>query len=259
MIEIGISLTNSISFSEYPLNLKACTKYIRDPRDEKNQNYSLESLILIIFSSVISGYDTPRGMSKFSELKLDWLQKHTDIDTRPCAETLRTILSAIKASELIEGFQAFVSGLSEAKKDIISLDGKTMRGTKHSGQDAVHIISAWSHSHGITLGAMRSEGKKNEIKTLPKLIDMLEIKGATVTIDAMGCQKGIAEKVIANGGHYVLQLKANQSNLFEEVKAYHHKLERDGYGDISISEFEEVDKGHGRLEVRRYRHFELSN
>lgn len=134
-----------------------------------------------------------------------------------------------------------------------------MRGTAHGGFDAIHVVSAWSQAQGITLAALESSGKSNEIKTIPKLLDIINIKGATVTTDAMGCQCAIASKIRQQEGDYALQLKNNQANLLNEIKAYHHKLERDGYGDIQHEQHEEVDKGHGRLEQRRYLHFELSD
>lgn len=253
-------MLSKIIFPVIPLNLSVCASAIRDPRQPINQKHSLESLVLIVFSSIISGYDSPSSMSEFAAMKLDWLKKFTDIKSAPCPETLRFFLACIKSSDLIKGFSLFVSSLNEcAEQDIISLDGKTMRGTKHNGREAVHVISAWSQRYGITLCALESEGKKNEIKTLPKLIDKLDAKGATLTIDAMGCQKAIAEKVIEKKADYFLQLKNNQQSLLDEIKAYHHKLERDGYEKGQLSYFEEVDKGHGRLEVRKYQHFELSD
>ena len=242
------------------LNLSVCVSAIRDPRQPINQKHSLESLVLIIFSSTISGYDSPSSMSEFAAMKLDWLKQYTDIKSAPCPETLRFFLACIKPTDLIKGFSLFVSSLNKAtENDIISLDGKTLRGSKHKGKEAIHVISAWSQRFGITLCALESEGKKNEIKTLPKLIDKLDAKGATITIDAMGCQKAIAERVVENEADYFLQLKNNQQGLLEEIKAYHHKLERDGYEENQISYFEEVGKGHGRLEVRKYQHFTLSN
>ncbi len=242
------------------MNISACTASIRDPRQGINQKHSLESLLLIVFSSIISGYDSPNSMSNFAAMKLDWLQKHTDIESAPCAETLRLLLACIRPRDLIEGFTTFVSSLQgESTGDVISLDGKTMRGTRHNGREAIHVISAWSQSRGLTLCALESEGKKNEIKTLPKLIDRIEVKNATITIDAMGCQKEIAKKIIEKEADYFLQLKGNQQGLLEEIQAFHHKLERDGYEENKTSYFEEANKGHGRLEIRKYQHFELTD
>lgn len=241
------------------MNIEDCTIHITDPRKLKNQKHSFESLLLIIFSSVISGYDTPDTMVEFSKLKFKWLNLHANMSSVPCAETLRYFIACIKPDELIKGFEAFVSSSTPSTKDIISIDGKTMRGTKHGAFDALHLVSAWSQEQGITLAALESEGKSNEIKTIPKLLDCLNIEDAIITTDAMGCQRDIADKIQQGKGDYVLQLKDNQKNFLKEIKAYHHKLEREGYGKVKHELFEEIDKGHGRLEIRKYQHLELSS
>jgi len=143
--------------------------------------------------------------------------------------------------------------------DSIAIDGKTMRGTARKGLSAVHMISAWSSRHGITLSAIESKGKKNEIETIPDVIDSLCVENATITIDAMGCQTEVAKKIIESKNDYVLQLKNNQKSLLEEVKAYHHKIEREKYIGVSWDVFEEIDKGHGRIEVRKYTQFEIGD
>ncbi|UZE95123.1 ISAs1 family transposase [Alkalimarinus alittae] len=178
----------------------------------------------------------------------------------PCAETLRFFIACIKPNELIKGFEAFVNPLnSAAEGDVIAIDGKTMRGTRHGVFDALHVVSAWSKNQGITLAALESKGKSNEIKTVPELLELIDVKGATITTDAMGCQRAIVAKIRDGQDDYVLQLKNNQENLLKEIKAYHHKLEREGYANTKYEQFEEIDKGHGRLEIRGYQHFELSD
>lgn len=230
-----------------------CIEALTDPRKKTNQRYSLSSLILIIFSSVISGYDSAEEMAEFARLKLDWLQKFVDIERAPCAETLRYLLCAIAPNEMIKCFEIFNQEYNiDSTEDVISVDGKTMRGTRTEDLSALHIVSAWSNKHGITLSMLESMGKKNEIKTIPKLLDIVDIKNAIITIDAMGCQKKIASKIIEKKGDYVLQLKGNQNNLYEEIKAYQNRLLRTNYEDIDIDVYEEVDKGHGRLEIRKY-------
>ena len=144
--------------------------------------------------------------------------------------------------------------------DVISVDGKTIRGSGyHDSKDAIQVISAWSNDHGITLGALESQGKKNEIKNIPEVIDMHNVKGATITADAMGCQKEIAKKIIGSVNDYSLQIKSDQKTLMDEIKASHHIILRTNFENINYSEFETIDKGHGRIEVRKYTHFELSD
>ncbi len=152
-------------------------------------------------------------MVEFAKLKLDWLRQHTDIESVPCAETLRYFIACVKPSELIKGFETFVNPDIPTSKDIISIGGKAMRGTRHGAFDALHMVSVWSQEQGITLAALESMGKSNEIKTIPKLLDLLDIKEATITTDAMGCQREIAAKNHQQQGDYVLQMKNNQKNL----------------------------------------------
>ncbi|HEY7773420.1 MAG TPA: ISAs1 family transposase [Marinagarivorans sp.] len=238
------------------MNLSQITHHVTDPRDAKNQKYSLSSLLLIVFSAAVSGYDSVDDIVEFAQRKLTWLQQFTELKRIPCAETLRHFLASVSAHELTKGFEAFVSEVSE---DIISIDGKTMRGSRNSSFDALHILSAWSQSKGITLAALKSEGKKNEIKTIPKVLDLIELKGATVTLDAMGCQREIAQDIVSRGGDYILQIKNNQKSLNTEIQAYFHKLQRDGFPEGSMVSFEEVDKGHGRIEERKVHQVLLSN
>lgn len=229
------------------MNFNSITAHITDPRDSKNQKYSLASLLLIVFSSAISGYDSIDDMREFAHMKLQWLQRYVDIERVPCAETLRYFLASVSAKELIKGFEAFVR---ETSGDIISIDGKTMRGSRNSRFDALHILSAWSQNHGLTLAALKSEGKKNEIKTIPKLLELLDINEATITLDAMGCQHEIAKDIIQRKGHYILQVKNNQKTLNAEIQAYYHKCQRESFVGCEHASFEETDKGHGRIEIR---------
>lgn len=239
------------------MNISRCTAYISDPRNSKSQLYPLESLLMVIFSSVISGYDTPDTIVEFAKLKQEWLNKYVQLDTIPCAETIRHLLVCIKPSELISGFQAFAGKASDG--DMIAIDGKTMRGTRRGSNEAIHVISAWSNREGITLSALESEGKSNEIKTIPRLLKKLQLKGATVTTDAMGCQREIAQGIIAGKGDYVLQLKGNQKRLLTEIQAYYHKAEREDFVGIEQEQFEEVTKGHGRIEKRTYHQVVLND
>ncbi len=237
-----------------------CLSEITDPRKNTNEVYSLESLVLIIFSSVISGYDTVEEMVEFTTLKLEWLNKWVELKRVPNAETLRFIICAICPKRLTQCFKKFVelNGLS-TEGDCISIDGKTMRGTGNIDNDAIHIISAWSNKHSITLAALESKGKKNEIHTIPDVMDMVAANNAIFSTDAMGCQTKIAEKAIDTGNDYMLQIKDNQANLLKEIQAFYHKIEREGYTKDQCDTFEEIDKGHGRIEVRKYTQFQLTD
>lgn len=244
------------------MNVDHIVSVVTDPRKDKNQRYTLFELILVVLSSAISGFFKPSDMAFFAKEKIDWLREFSPFDFgTPSHETLRFFLCAINPTHLVRSFVECISGSGlNFDGDVISIDGKTVRGSGyHNSKDAIHVISAWSNEHGITLGALESQGKKNEIKTIPEVIDMLNVKGATITADAMGCQKDIAKKIIESGNDYSLQIKGNHKCLLDEIKAYHHILLRTNFENIRYSEFETIDKGHGRIEVRKYTHFELSD
>lgn len=239
------------------MTLDKCTAHITDPRQHKNKKYTLSSLLLIVFSSTLSGYDTPEAMVEFAKLKHEWLQRFVTLNSIPCAETLRFLICSINTEALIKGFEAFIQEAAEG--DVVSIDGKTMRGTRHSALDTIHMVSAWSKKQGITLTALKTKAKSNEIKTIPLVLDLIDINGAIVTTDAMGCQIKIAEKIRSGGGDYVLQLKDNQKALCAEIEAYYHKLEREKFTNISHDMHEEIDKGHGRIEQRKTHHIEIND
>lgn len=240
--------------------IDCCVTEITDQRSNTNKVYSVEALMLLIFSAAISGYDSIEGIIGFGELKQEWLNKFVKLKALPSPETLRFFLCSINPNELTKCFAKFVEvNQLDFTGDCIGIDGKTMRGTQNKTSEAIHMISAWSHQHGITLAAMESKGKKNEIKTIPNVIDMLDAKNAVISTDAMGCQTAIAAKIIESGNDYMLQLKANQGKLFEQIQAYYHKLERENYAHTEYGFFEDINKGHGRIEVRKYAQFKLSD
>jgi len=237
------------------MNIECIQKHINDNRSQAHISYSLESLVFIIFSAVLSGYYSSREISEFAKVKFDWISKHVELDSPPCRETLRTALCMIAPQALINAFSEFIE--SNRTKHI-AIDGKTMRATAHSSESALHILSAWCSTNGITLSALLSEGKKNEIKSIPKLIQILGCTDTVITIDAMGCQKSIALEIIKTKNDYILQIKANQKKLKEQILAFYQICWRQNFTNVKYSTYQEIDKGHGRIELRKYEHFELS-
>jgi predicted transposase YbfD/YdcC len=165
-------------------------------------------------------------------------------------------LGSLKTFE--EAFIEWVKAIHRFKgEDVIAIDGKTLRGSFDSAEksSAVHLINAWSVQGGVVLGQLRSEGKKNEIKSIPKILDLLKLKGATVTIDAAGCQTEIADKILEKGGHYLLALKKNQPTLYDRVEEAFTKLDKKIDPEIELkgfSQFEVYEKQHGRQDIRTY-------
>lgn len=151
----------------------------------------------------------------------------------------------------------FVSWMQSVTKstngDVISIDGKTLRRSHDSasGKSAIHMVSAWSSANGVVLGQEKTAEKSNEITAIPELLKVLELKGCIVTIDAMGCQTAIADKIINHKADYVLALKGNQSNLHEEVKSFFQVAEHEDFNHVTADYFEDLNKEHGRIEARQ--------
>ena len=137
--------------------------------------------------------------------------------------------------------------------EVIAIDGKTLRRSFDTAtrKAALHMVSAWGCANGVVLGQLRTSEKSNEITAIPSLLELLDVRGCIVTIDAMGCQRAIAEQIRAKRGHYVLAVKENQRALLEDIRDYFEAGAKNGYGGLKVAYHEETDSGHGRIEVRR--------
>ena len=235
---------------------------VSDPRKNINKVHNLFDILFLTVSALLCGVESWDEIEQFGHSKIDWLKKHRPFDAGiPSHDTIARVISAIDPDVLAQSFIAWVNELRQEKgRDIIALDGKTLRGSfTGDRQTALHVLSAWSKEHGLALGQLRSAGKKNEIKTIPILLDLLDVEGTIVTCDAMGCQKDIAAKVVEKKADYVFGLKGNQGNLCKETQAWFHKNEREGIENIEYSEFKEVSKGHGRIDERAYLQIPITN
>lgn len=165
------------------------------------------------------------------------------------------MLSHLDPDELTECFVSWTKALSDLSGgDIVSIDGKTLRHSfdRATSQSAIHMVSAWANANRLVLGQLKVADKSNEITAIPTLLKMLDLRGATVTIDAMGCQKAIAQVITEQGADYVLALKKNHSTLYEEVKRFLDDAQASGFAGIAHAYHETVDGEHGRIETRRY-------
>lgn len=172
----------------------------------------------------------------------------------PSHDTFGRIFAALEVRAFEHAFQSWIldwAGTSEGK--LMALDGKTIRRSldRASGKAAIHLVSAWVHENHAVFGQLAVDGKSNEITAIPKLLEMLNLKKATVTIDAMGCQKDIAQKVVARGGQYVLAGKANQGTLHEDIRLFLDDAMEHDFRGMEHDSYEQTEKGHGRLESRR--------
>lgn len=236
---------------------------IEDPRIERCKKHALIDILFLSVCAVLTGAEGWEDIEDFGLAKLDWLRKYLPFENGiPKHDTIARVLSRLNAVSIQACFIAWVKEIAaDASANIIAIDGKTARrsfSTKDR-KNVLHMVSAWSCGHGLVLGQQKVDRKTNEITAIPKLLDLLDVKGCTVTLDAMGCQHKIVEHIIEKEAHYVIALKGNQGQLNEEVKAWFHVAEREKYKDIAYARHEETDAGHGRIEVRKCLQLEIAN
>jgi predicted transposase YbfD/YdcC len=227
-----------------------------DPRIERNKLYPLPEVILLVICAVLGGADGWEAIEQFGRDKLEWLRKFAPFANGiPSHDCIANVVSRLKP----QGFQACFRSWTQAVAattggELIAVDGKSARGSRdrRRGKAALHMVSAWGSRNRLVLGQEATAEKSNEITAIPKLLELLELKGCIVTIDAMGCQRAIAEQIVAQGGDYVLGLKGNQSTLQEGVADFFTIAAAGQFAGVAHDYAEETDKDHGRLEVRRY-------
>jgi predicted transposase YbfD/YdcC len=243
-----MSLPKSPSFNEHFAELK-------DPRVERTQQHKLLNVVFIAFCAVVSGANDFVAMEKFGKTKHAWLAKYLDLPHgTPSHDTFNRVLSALDPKTFVDCFLSWVETLQVTSAGkIIGIDGKTARATLDTakGKHPLHVVSAWVVENRLILGQEVVAEKSNEITAIPKLLEVLDLHGAIVTIDAMGCQKEIAAKIREKEADYVLAVKANQEHLEEDIIASFAACD-DGKSHCRISRYEEKDDGHGRKEYRWY-------
>lgn len=220
---------------------------VEDPRSHINQLHNLVDILLIGIISVICGAETWKQMVDFAFSKEAFLKKFLKLENGiPSDDTINRVFSAIDSSQFENCFIEWVNSISEITKgQVIAIDGKTLRGAKSKGvKSPVHMVSAWANENNLVLGQVRVNDKSNEITAIPELLDKLMIQGNIITIDAMGTQTDIAEKIIKNEADYILAVKENQKQLLEEIK--------DEFTFAKAIEIDtNIDIGHGRIETRK--------
>lgn len=226
-----------------------------DPRIDHTRRHLLIDILFIAVCTAICGGECFTDMEAFGTAKKEWLSRFLELPNGiPSYDTFRTVFSRLSPDAFAECFTRWTAAIHELTGgEVIALDGKTIRHSfdAATGQAALHIVSAWATGNGVALGQVKVDEKSNEITAIPKLLDMLDVRGCIVTTDAMGCQKDIAQKIIDKGGDYVLCLKGNQTGLHEDVKWFFEEITESGFGDLEHKYYESVEKDHGRIEIRR--------
>lgn len=223
---------------------------LADPR-WRACRYPLNEILLTALCAVLCGVEDWETMTLWGRSQLEWLRRLLPFAQGvPSPDTFRRVFCALNPTTFERCFTAWVGMLCPALEGKhIAIDGKSVRGSRNGDEHALHLVSAWCSANGLTLGQVSTEQKSNEITAIPELLRALELKGATVTIDAMGTQHSIAEAIVMAQADYVLALKDNQPGLADAVKQWFAAARR---GQLAHSYWEHVehDKGHGRLETR---------
>ena len=236
-------------------------KDLKDPRQQGKVTYPLEEILLLCLLGVLAGADTIVDIALFGCKKLDLLRRFLPFrDGTPAHDHLGDILATLNAEQFQRCFVAWVATTTGMPEGVVAIDGKTVRrsGGKKRGQAAIHMVSAFAARQRLVLGQVKVAEKSNEIVAIPALLDMLAIEGAIVTIDAMGCQRQIAEKIVDKKANYVLALKGNQGTLREDVEVFAAEQKANGFKDTKVSHHETTDGDHGRIETRTYTAFMTS-
>lgn len=227
---------------------------LEDPRVERSKKYNLLDIIFIALCAVVSGANDLVAMDKFAKSKRAWLEKYVSLpDGTPCHDTFGRVFAAVDSAAFVGCFVKWVEALQESTDGkLVAIDGKTARATldRAKGKNPFHIVSAWAAENRLFLGQEVVEEKSNEITAIPKLLAVLELTGAIVTIDALGCQKEIAAKIREKKADYVLAVKGNQEHLAEDIMAAFLALD-EGQAPKTLRTHTEHAKGHGRVERRR--------
>jgi len=228
-------------------------KDLHDPRQQGKIIYPLDEILLLCLLAVLAGAETFVDIALFGCKKLALLRRFRRFeDGTPAHDHLGDILAVLDAEQFQRCFVAWVAALTGVPEGVIAIDGKTVRRShdKNGGKAAIHMVSAFAARQRLVLGQVKVADKSNEIVAIPKLLDMLAIEGAIVTIDAMGCQRGIAQKVVDKKADYILALKGNQGSLREDVEVFVAEQTAAGFKDTRISQHQTVDGDHGRIETR---------
>ena len=229
---------------------------IKDPRIERCKRHALLDILFLSVSAVLAGAEGWESIEEFGHFKLEWLRKYVALANGvPRHDTIARVVSRLNPEALQRCFLSWMQAVVGATEgQVVAIDGKTLRRSfdRASRQGALHLVSAWASHNGVVLGQLKTEEKSNEITAIPTLLELLELKGCIVTLDAMGCQREIARTIRDKQADYVLAVKGNQGVLHEAIVGFFETAQQHDFKGITYAYHEETDSGHGRIEVRRY-------
>jgi predicted transposase YbfD/YdcC len=220
---------------------------LRDPRVERTRRHLLQDIVLIAIAAILSGAGGWDEIERYGKAKKAWLKSFLQLPHGiPSHDTFNRVFQALDPAELEKSFLDWVRSLTGLTAgEVVAIDGKSLRGTaKAEGKPIVHMVSAWASANNLVLGQRKTDAKSNEITAIPALLKALELSATVVTIDAIGCQKAIAQQIVTQGADYILAVKENQPSLLADIKDSFQML-------AATSVDEQIDCGHGRVESRR--------
>ena len=244
-----------------PTPLVECFEGLPDPRMDRTRRHNLVDILVIGLATILTGGNGFTDMELFGRTRQDWLKTFLELPNGiPSHDTFNRVFSALDPHAFLDCFARWVQGICPTlSEEVVAIDGKALRRALNAGESIPYIVSAWASENGLVLGQVKVDEKSNEITAIPELLRVLLLKGCIVTIDAMGCQKDIAANIIDQQAHYVLALKGNHATVHDEVRTFFQDAVppcATECADTAQSEkmdfHQTIEKGHGRIETRRY-------
>lgn len=228
---------------------------LTDPRVERTRRHALLDIVTLALCGVICGAESWVEIEEFGKVKQGWFRQFLALPHGiPSHDTFGRVFAALDPEQFGQGFGVWMAAIAEhTAGQVVALDGKTLRRShdRSNGKAALHLVSAWASSNRLVLAQVAIDDHSNEITALPVLLDLLTLDSCVVTIDAMGCQRAIAQHIRERGADYVLGLKGNQGRLHQEVIELFAQAQATGFAGVAHDYHRSVDKGHGRIEVRQ--------
>lgn len=236
------------------LSITSHFKKVKDPRRRHRRIHPLQNILVIALCAVIAGAQDWQEIHTFGRKRRQWLKRFLNLsDGIPSHDTFERVFDRLRPQGFQACFRSWVQAIQQALRiPHVAIDGKTLRGSGSAKLGPLHVVSAWATGQRLSLGQVAVADKSNEITAIPELLDLLELNGALVTIDAMGCQKDIAQKVIDRGGDYILTVKDNQPHLLEDIQDSLLKAAEADFAGMEHDSHETRERGHGRDEYRCY-------
>lgn len=222
-----------------------------DPRVERCKLHDLQEIIFMSICAVICGADDYVAIEQFAKGKEDWLRQFLKLENGiPSHDTFGRVFAALDSAAFADRFLSWVRSIAKlTEHEVVAIDGKTLRRSHQSDGSPLHVVSAFASANGLVLGQQKVDDHSNEITAIPRLLELLALKGCIVTIDAMGTQRTIAEQIVDQEADYVLALKGNQGLFFQEVQQFFDSPKRREAARCAAQET--IDGDHGRIEIRR--------